>query len=49
MMMDDPITDSTGAVTQYTHPANPKAHPMNYAVPNFGPDQELEGEAANIA
>jgi hypothetical protein len=48
-MMSDPVTDSTGEVTQYTHPKSDKAHPMNYAVPNFGPDHELEGEKANVA
>ena len=49
-MMSDPITDSTGEVTQYTHPEDAKKkHKMNYFVPNFGPDQEMEGERANIA
>jgi hypothetical protein len=49
MMMSDPITDSTGETTQYTHPASKKAHPMNYKVPNFGPDMVLEGEKENVA
>jgi hypothetical protein len=49
MMMSDPITDSTGEVTQYTHPAGPKAHKINYFVPNFGADQEMESDKANIA
>lgn len=38
----DPITDSTGEVTQYTHPeSNKKKWKMNYPVPNFGPDSEI--------
>lgn len=50
MMMSDPITDSTGEVTQYTHPSDDKKkHKMNYFVPNFGPDQELESDKANVA
>jgi len=49
MMMSDPITDSTGEVSQYTHPTDEKKkHKMNYFVPNFGPDQEMVSDKANV-
>ena len=46
----DPVTDSTGEVTQYTHPeGKEKKFKMNYAVPNFGVDHEVLSDAANVA
>lgn len=46
----DPITDSTGEVTQYTHPeGKEKKWKMNYAVPNFGVDHEMLSDAENVA
>ena len=45
----DPITDSTGEVTQYNHPEASKKWKMNYAVPNFGVDHEVLSDAENIA
>lgn len=46
----DPITDSTGEVTQYTHPSSDKkTWKMNYPVPNFGPDHEIENVHSSIA
>ena len=44
----DPITDSTGEYTQYTHPTREKAFKMNYKVPNFGADAEIENVHASI-
>lgn len=50
MMMSDPITDSTGEYTQYTHPDNgDKKWKMNYPVPNFGVDQEVLSDKENVA
>jgi hypothetical protein len=46
----DPITDSTGETTQYTHPeGKDKKFKMNYAVPNFGVDHEVLSDADNVA
>lgn len=46
----DPITDSTGEVTQYTHPESThKKWKMNYPVPNFGVDGEITDVHASIA
>lgn len=50
MMMSDPITDSTGETTQYTHPeGKDKKWKMNYAVPNFGVDHEVLSDKENVA
>ena len=43
----DPICSSAGC-TQYEHPAPPKGHPMDYFVPNFGADPDMEGTANSI-
>ena len=46
----DPITDSTGEYTQYTHPEGQnKKWKMNYAVPNFGVDHEVLSDKENVA
>jgi hypothetical protein len=46
----DPITDSTGETTQYTHPdGDKKKWKMNYAVPNFGVDHEVLSDKENVA
>ena len=37
----DPICSSSGC-TQYAHPEKPKGHPMNYAVPDFGVDEDIK-------
>jgi hypothetical protein len=48
-LSSDPITDSTGEVTQYTHPeSNKKKWKMNYPVPNFGTDSEIDNVKASI-
>jgi hypothetical protein len=45
----DPITSSLGEVTQYLHPeSDAKKIKMNYAVPNFGVDQEIKDHDANL-
>jgi hypothetical protein len=45
----DPITDSTGEYTQYTHPASSaKKWKMNYPVPNFGSDSEIDNVKDSI-
>jgi len=41
----DPIGDSTGT-TQYLHPKKDN-HPMDYPVPNFGPDHDIVSTQAN--
>jgi len=45
----DPITDSTGEYTQYTHPeSGKKKWKMNYPVPNFGSDSEIDNVKESI-
>ena len=39
-LQSDPICSSAGC-TEYGHPKPPKGHPMDYFVPNFGPDNEI--------
>ena len=36
----DPICNSSGC-TQYKHPAGPDGHPMDYVVPDFGQDHDI--------
>jgi hypothetical protein len=49
LIQSDPITDSTGEYTQYTHPeSGKKKWKMNYEVPNFGPDGEIENVKSSI-
>jgi len=49
-LKEDPITDSTGVVSQYTHPESlDKKIKMNYSVPNFGEDQEMLDQKKNLA
>jgi len=49
-LRSDPITDSTGEVSQYTHPeSSAKKWKMNYPVPNFGVDQEMLDQEKNLA
>ena len=43
----DPICSSAGC-TQYEHPAPPKGHPMDYFVPSFGRDPDMEGTEDSI-
>jgi len=45
--MDDPICSSAGC-TQFKHPEE-KTHPMNYPVPSFGADPEMETTHNSIA
>ena len=45
--MDDPICSSAGC-TQFKHPEE-KSHPMNYPVPSFGADPEMETTHNSIA
>jgi len=48
-LRSDPITDSTGEVTQYTHPeSDAKKWKMNYPVPNFGVDREILDQQDNL-
>ena len=46
-LRSDPICSSAGC-TQYEHPAPPKGHPMDYFVPNFGRDPDMEGTEDSI-
>lgn len=43
----DPICNSAGC-TQYKHPEE-KSHPIDYPVPSFGPDHDIETTANSIA
>ena len=43
----DPICSSAGC-DQYLHPEPPKGHPMDYPVPSFGADPDIEGTADSI-
>ena len=45
--MDDPICSSAGC-TQFKHPEE-KTHPMDYPVPSFGADPEMETTHNSIA
>ena len=46
----DPITDSTGEYTQYTHPdSGKKKWKMNYKVQNFGPSEDIEDVKSSIS
>jgi hypothetical protein len=44
---DDPICSSAGC-TQYKHPDAPAEPPMDYPVPSFGPDPDMEATANSI-
>ena len=43
----DPICASSGC-DQYKHPEAPAGPPMDYPVPSFGPDPDIEATASNI-
>jgi hypothetical protein len=43
----DPICGS-GGCNQYTHPKKPLGYPINYPVPNFGTDTDIETTKENI-
>lgn len=45
---DDPICSSAGC-DQYLHPEAPKGHPVDYPVPSFGADPDIEATHNNIA
>ena len=47
-LRDDPICSSAGC-TQYKHPEGPKGYPMDYPVPSFGADPDIEATANSIA
>ena len=42
----DPVCSSAGCV-QYKHAAPPAGHPMNYPVPDFGADPDIQNTLAN--
>ena len=44
----DPICNSAGC-TQYKHPASTEAsYPMDYGVPHFGMDRDIQGSLENL-
>jgi hypothetical protein len=47
-MGDDPVCSSAGC-TQYKHPEAPEGHPMDYPVPSFGADPDVETTANSIS
>jgi hypothetical protein len=47
-LADDPICNSAGC-TQYLHPEAPKGHPVDYPVPSFGADPDIETTANSIS
>jgi hypothetical protein len=47
-LRDDPICSSAGC-TQYKHPEAPAGHPVDYPVPSFGADPDMEATANSIA
>jgi hypothetical protein len=47
-LADDPICSSAGC-DQYKHPEAPKGHPVDYPVPSFGGDPDIETTANSIA
>jgi hypothetical protein len=47
-MGDDPVCSSAGC-TQYKHPEAIAGHPMDYPVPSFGADPEIETTANSIS
>jgi hypothetical protein len=47
-MRDDPVCSSAGC-TQFKHPEEPVSHPMDYPVPSFGADEEIEATANSIS
>jgi hypothetical protein len=47
-LKDDPICSSAGC-DQYTHPKVPLGYPINYAVPDFGVDDDIAGTEASLA
>jgi hypothetical protein len=44
----DPIC-STAGCSQYMHPSQPKPYPMDYVVPNFGVDKDIDDHNSNLA
>jgi len=44
----DPICSSAGC-TQYEWPKGPKSHPVDYFVPNFGADPDMETTVNSLA
>ena len=45
----DPICNSAGC-TQYKHPDSKEAsYPMDYGVPHFGMDRDIQGSLENLA
>jgi len=43
----DPICGS-GGCDQYTHPKKPRGYPINYPVPNFGTDDDINTTKESI-
>jgi hypothetical protein len=43
----DPIC-GTGGCNQYTHPKKPRGYPINYPVPNFGKDDDINTTKESI-
>merc|ERR1712195_194284 len=47
-LVSDPICNSAGC-TQYKHPESKEATwPMNYGVPSFGMDRDIQGNLENL-
>merc|ERR1712178_67085 len=44
----DPICSSSGC-TQYKHKKTPRGYPIDYPVPSFGSDPEIDATASSIA
>ena len=48
-LISDPICSSAGC-TQYKHPDSTTAnYPMDYGVPNFGMDRDIQGSLENLS
>lgn len=45
---DDPICSSAGC-TQYLHKTTPLGYPIDYAVPHFGRDNDINDNADDLA